>query len=383
MDWLRIGAFGLLIFYHIGMFYVPWDWHVKAPTTPSWLTLPMLFSNAWRLSLLFLVSGYASAAILSRIGSLGGFIADRTKRLLIPLLFGAIFIVPPQPWVELVTKHGYPQGFGYFWLHDYFRFGAIEGIVVPTWQHLWFIVYLWLYTLALSALLCLPQAGRRRAARLTERVLAQPLGLLLAPIAFLVLIKAVLWPGAGEAHDVVSDLPAHCRYFFMLCLGFALRKLPAMWHAVRASWKQALVLGSLGYLAVVAVYLAYPGATPVPDHWLPAVGFARALQEWGVILALLGIADACWNRDHRWRLTLNEAVFPAYIVHQTIIVVVGWFMVRWNVPNLSSFAILCLATIAGCALFYMIGRKVRPLRPAIGLRALRPSVPQDPHSPGS
>ena len=56
MDWLRIGAFGLLILYHIGMFFVPWDWHVKARATPDWVTLPMHFTNAWRLQLLFLVS---------------------------------------------------------------------------------------------------------------------------------------------------------------------------------------------------------------------------------------------------------------------------------------------------------------------------------------
>jgi hypothetical protein len=30
LDWVRIGAFGLLILYHVGMFYVPWSWHIKS-----------------------------------------------------------------------------------------------------------------------------------------------------------------------------------------------------------------------------------------------------------------------------------------------------------------------------------------------------------------
>ncbi|HEX2792795.1 MAG TPA: hypothetical protein VHN58_00045, partial [Croceicoccus sp.] len=64
MDWLRIGAFALLIGYHIGMFFVPWDWHVKSDPVEQWVALPMLLVNGWRLSLLFLVSGYASAAML-------------------------------------------------------------------------------------------------------------------------------------------------------------------------------------------------------------------------------------------------------------------------------------------------------------------------------
>ena len=375
MDWLRIGAFGLLIFYHIGMFFVPWDWHVKARVTPDWVTLPMHFTNAWRLSLLFLVSGYASAAILTRKDSLGAFLKDRSKRLLVPLLFGVAFVVPPQPWVELMAKHGYAQGFGHFWLHDYFRFGTLDGIVLPTWQHLWFVVYLFLYTFALAGLLALPRGWRERCGRAIAALLARPAAMLLVPLAWLVLVKAVLWPGVGEKHDVASDLPAHCIYFAMLCLGYALRRYPQSWGAIRRSWRPALAIGLVGYCGIVAGDLAYPGSTPVPDRLLAPFGVARAMQGWGTILGLLGIADAFWNRDHRWRSVLNEAVFPAYSVHQTIIVVVGWWMLRWQVPNLPAFAILVAATVAGCALFYLLGREIRPLRTVIGLRAIAPALP--------
>src|SRR3546814_1676712 len=57
MDWLRIGAFALLIFYHIGMYFVPWGWHVKTPHPMDWVQIPMMATNRWRLPLLFLVSG--------------------------------------------------------------------------------------------------------------------------------------------------------------------------------------------------------------------------------------------------------------------------------------------------------------------------------------
>ena len=134
MDWLRIGAFALLIFYHIGMYFVPWDWHVKIVPTIDWVALPMLATNGWRFALLFLVSGYASAALLTKLGGAGAFARSRSARLLVPLLFGVIFVVPPQPWVELMGQHGYAHGLGHFWLHDYFRFGALDGIILPTWQ---------------------------------------------------------------------------------------------------------------------------------------------------------------------------------------------------------------------------------------------------------
>ena len=72
LDWLRIGAFGLLIFYHVGMVFVPWDFHVKTSHPAEWVAIPMLATNSWRLMLLFVVSGYASRALLLKGGQVGG-----------------------------------------------------------------------------------------------------------------------------------------------------------------------------------------------------------------------------------------------------------------------------------------------------------------------
>lgn len=163
MDWLRIGAFALLILYHSGMAFVPWDWHVKASHTVIFASVPMNALNAWRLGLLFVVSGYASAALIARTGGGRGFAWSRTKRLMVPTLVAMAVVIPPQPWVELMVKHGYAQSYFYFWSRDYFRFGAIDGIDVPTWQHLWFVVYLWVYSLALVGLRGLIGTGRRAA----------------------------------------------------------------------------------------------------------------------------------------------------------------------------------------------------------------------------
>jgi len=97
MDWLRIGAFGLLILYHLGMFFVPWDWHVKTARPMDWVAIPMLATNSWRLVLLFIVSGYATAKILGRGLPASKFLSDRSARLLIPVIIAAILIIPPQP----------------------------------------------------------------------------------------------------------------------------------------------------------------------------------------------------------------------------------------------------------------------------------------------
>lgn len=368
LDWLRIGAFGLLILYHIGMFFVHWDWHVKTADPIEAVAIPMLAVNPWRLALLFVVSGYASRMLLAKSAGVGGFARNRSARLLIPLVVAVILIVPPQPWIELMVKHGYAAGFGHFWLNDYFRFGALEGIIMPTWQHLWFVVYLWAYTMLIAGIAALlPKGWAGRIGAAADRLLSG-WRLFAVPFAILALFEFVILPGSDETHALVDDWGAHSVYLPMFLFGFLLTRAPGVWATIRASWPWSLAAALLGYAVAAAIEITWPGDTPVSDAIRALFEAARMVQGWGAIIALLGIADRFWNRDHPWRATLTEAVFPFYIVHQTIIVVVGWWLLRFGLPPAAEFAILVAATVAGCWAFYDIGRRIGWLRPLIGLR---------------
>lgn len=367
MDWLRIGAFALLILYHVGMVFVPWDWHVKTARPLDWAVVPMLATNAWRLPLLFVVSGFASAALLARGGGLAGFARTRTVRLMIPTLFAVAVVIPPQPWVELVTQHGYRGSFWHFWTSDYFRFGTLDGIVLPTWQHLWFVVYLWVYTLVLAALLAAcPRPARAAAAGAVDAALSG-YRVLLVPIGVLAAHLALSWPGQAETHALVDDWLAHRIYFAMFLFGVLLRHAPRCWAGIRRWWKVAAVLAIAGYLVVAGLTIAWLGE-PAPPAARIAFEGARIVQGWGAIVALIGIADRFWNRDHRWRPTLTEAVFPFYIVHQTVIVLVAYRLLPLDLPPAAEFAILVPATALGCWSFYLAGRRIAWARPLIGLR---------------
>src|SRR4029453_9711166 len=122
LDWVRIGAFGLLILYHVGMFYVSWSWHIKSAHPVRALEPLMLVLNPWRLSLLFLVAGVAPRFML-RKSAVGLLLRSRSSRLLIPLVFGMLVIVPPQAYIQIVEALGYPNGFVDFYLTHYFAFG--------------------------------------------------------------------------------------------------------------------------------------------------------------------------------------------------------------------------------------------------------------------
>jgi surface polysaccharide O-acyltransferase-like enzyme len=367
MDWLRIGAFALLILYHIGMYFVPWGWHVKTPHPMDWAQIPMMATNSWRLPLLFLVSGYASAALFAKLGGAGAFLRSRSARLLIPLAFGIIVVIPVQPWIELATQHGYAHGFGYFWVHDYFRFGTLDGIVLPTWQHLWFVVYLFAYTLlAVAALVLVPERARTKIADGAARLFGG-WGLLIAPLAVWLAILFA-FPGYRETHALVDDGPNHLHYLVPFFIGWLLRERPVLFESVARCWPAAAALAVAAYGYIAWAMWSAPDEGPAPAGIVTIFMVVRLVQGWATIVALVGIADRFTNRDHPWRAMLAEAVFPFYIIHQTIIVVVGWWLLQGQVAALPAFLILVAATVGGCWAFYLGGRRIDWLRPLIGLQ---------------
>ena len=365
LDWLRIGAFGLLIFYHIGMVFVPWGFHVKTAQPQDWVALPMLALNSWRLLLLFVVSGYASRALLIKGSGTPDFAANRTLRLIVPLLFGVLIVVPVQPWIELTTQHGYHRDFGYFVIHDYFRFGSLGGVLLPTWQHLWFVAYLWFYTMLLALLVA--AFGRRSAQGLFDRVFGTVL-VWLIPAAWLVVVSAWLFPGVGPTNTLVDDLVSHAQYLPGFLFGFALAGSPPALAALRRWWPWALGAGLTCYAIVVVIEIEWPGSTTPAWPYGILFASARAVQGWSIIVALIGLADTYLNRDHPWRRVLTEAVFPFYIIHQTIIVGVEGALLPLGLPAAVEFLILLATTVGGCWAFYAIGREIGWLRPLIGLR---------------
>ena len=377
MDWLRIGAFQLLILYHVGMAFVPWDYQVKVVDPPlDWTTIPMLLTNPWRLGLLFAVSGYASAALFGRRdGGVLAFLGSRMARLGIPLLFGMAVIVTPQPWVWVVTHHHYQHGFAHFLAHDYFRFQSIGDVAMPTWMHLWFVVYLLAYTLVLGAMLALPGTWRARAKQSVEGALAS-WALLPIGIAHVYLARSFLSPGWEDNHALVADWSAHATYLPMFLFGYLLRGSEPLRLAIAASWKLAGAAAFAAWLVLAGFELAYPGSTPAPAELVPLHRVARATECWGAIVGLMGLADRHWKVDGRWRRLLAEAVFPFYFIHQTIIIVVGYWLLSTGTGPLERFAILVAATAGGCWAFYLVGREVRWLRPLIGLKGIPASSPR-------
>ena len=197
LDWIRIIAFGLLIFYHVGMLFVPWDFHVKSAHILPGLEPLMLALNPWRLSLLFLVSGAATRFMTMKLEPRALF-AARAARLLPPVAFGMLIVVPPQSYFQVVEQWGYSGGFAEFYSGLYLglpRRICENGhcLILPTWNHLWFVVYLFVYTAVLALVLAAAPALLRAFERWLAPALSGP-GLLILPVLLLAAYRDRAFP---------------------------------------------------------------------------------------------------------------------------------------------------------------------------------------------
>ncbi|MBV9881612.1 MAG: acyltransferase family protein [Sphingomonadaceae bacterium] len=365
LDWLRIHAFLLLILYHAGLAFAPGPWVIKLAEV-EWPAYPMLFLSSWRLALPFVIAGYASRTMLARLGDVPSFVRERTQRLLLPLLFAMAVLIPPQTWVRLREAH-YGHDYSYFLAHDGFSFHRFHGVTMPAWEHLWFLFYLWTFTMALLAAAAYAPPGLRAWAAATPSWLAKGSRLLWAPLAYFAAARVGIVFTLGEAHGLFNDWLSDFVYLPCFLFGYALAGTPGLWPAIARLWRPALAVALASFAVMAAVEIAYPGESH-PSHLAMAVDrAAMGAMLWSMTLVMLHLAGTLLNRDHRWRRPLAEAVFPAYIVHQTIIVLVAWWLQPLALPPGPAFAIVVVATAAGCWLFWRLGRAAGSLRPLLGL----------------
>ncbi len=366
LDWVRVGAFGLLIFYHIGMFYVSWDWHAKSDHASPWAEPLMMLSSPWRLTLLFLVSGIATRFMADRLPP-GKLIRSRLKRLGIPLLFGMAVVVPPQSYVEVVEKIAYPGSYWQFWGQylSFYQGFCRDGdcLILPTWNHLWFVAYLLVYTLILSMLLMISRDWLRSSSRL--HWMNGP-GLLVLPWLALAGLRVGLAPHFPVTHALIDDWYNHALSFSAFMFGFVLaRRMPVWANAERLRWA-ALVLGLAAYAGLQLYYTAYADSEP-PEALRITMRCVYAAQQWGFILAILGFARRHLNHRPPILPYLSRGVFPFYILHQTVIVCTGHGLKKLGLSAGWEFAALVALTLAACLGGYEIIRHVPVLRPLFGL----------------
>ncbi len=364
LDWLRVIAFVILIGYHTGMFFVSWDWHIKNPERSRALEWVMLFFNRWRLPLLFFISG-AGVFFSLRRRSLAQFAAERIRRLLLPLAFGMLVVIPPQIYFERMYRG---QAVGSYW-----EFWATVFHFVPypagntSWHHLWFVAYILVYSLACMPLFALLKSGAGRRfveslARAAER--GAVIYLFSIPSLAVAVWLGPRWP---VTHNLIADWANLTGSLLTFLWGFIICGNERFLGTLQRRRREFLIVAVAMTAAMYGLLLGRwtAGWTPAARLWAGAV--VNAYLGMGWIFSLVGYSRTYLNRESPALRYATRAVYPFYIVHQTITVCLAFYMTGWSAPIAVKFPLLAGGTFLGSWIIFELARRTPVTRALMGI----------------
>ena len=365
LDWIRVAAFGLLILYHVALVYAPYDWHVHSAHTFGWLHEAVLITNPWRLTLLFLVSGAALRLMATR-RTPQRTLRDRAERLIPPLLFGTLVLVPIQSWIEAIDKGGFDGTFIDWLVHEFGPTGLSNGVPV---NHLWFIVYIAVYSLVAVALMTRPALMARLEGWLVRATAGWRV--LIVPIAYLIVIRIVLFPLFGITNRLSCDGYNHFLSLGAFLFGFLMVRHEELWAGLERHRRTAALIALIA-LPIMMAQAAHPGGAT----WF---GVPRAvvfgIDQWAVIAAILGYGSRYLRQASGPALRyLVDATFTLYLAHQTVLVVAVWFIRPANLPAPLEATALIGITFGVSLLIYEVVKRIPLIRPLWGLKPLPDTV---------
>jgi len=370
VDWLRVLGMMVVFLFHNARFFDTDGWHVKSLRTTPAVSMIVMITVQWMMPLFFILSGIGAYHALARQGW-RQYLGSRVKRLVVPLVFGIFVIIAPwQVYLERVS-HGQYSGSFWSWYPHYFEgwFG-LGGNFAWMGVHLWYLEFLFVFSaLALPLFLVLQsRPADRLVAGLSRAVTVPGLIFLLAiPIAIMEFIanSPALKGGllSQRGFGGWSLLP----YFAIFIVGFLLAGREEMAQALERHRFAGLVVAFLTFLGTYAAIKRY-GLTESSV----AAAVLRGLFCWAILVALCGFASRHLRFSNGFLKYANEAVLPFYILHQTIILTVGYYVLRLDTRLWAEYLIIAtISFVIIMALYELLIRRINVLRFLFGLKMVR------------
>ena len=363
LDWLRVLVFGLLIIYHVSMYFNPWGWHIKSPETYRWMQWPLLMLNQWRLEILFVISGMGTYFSL-RKRSNRQYAWERIKRLWIPLVVGMLIIIPPQVYIERVVNDGLALSYWEFWTTIAFKGIYPEGNV--SWHHLWFLPYLLVYSLLLLPFLRFFRGEKSKQFfnKVGLYLNRHPWSIYVCVIP-IILVEATLSGSFPVTHSLVGDWYALTHYFILFLIGFGCMQIKDQFFTLCARIRRRVLLIAAVAFGIQSLCFPYMDSVKALDI---LQSIFEIVYMWSVILAVFGYATTYLSHNSTYLAYLNEGVYPFYIFHQTVLLISIFLFRDFFHSDVLFFFFLTSATLLGSWILFELVRRVNFLRPLFGMK---------------
>lgn len=367
LDWVRVVAFALLIFYHTGMMFVSWGWHIESGHDSLLLKSIMVLTSTWRLDILFLVSGVAISFMTTKM-PLGSFAWQRVLKLSIPLLFAVAVIVAPQSYYEALQKGLFEGSFWQFWTTRYFSFSWDPAMQAPfpTYNHMWYVLYLFHYTIVLLPLIAFINTSRgMKMLAHVEAWLAQGARIITFPcLVYFAIVYA--FGNTDISHAFYNDWYAHSIYMCAVLMGLLFVRMPSLWAAFENNRRLSLSIGLIGYALLLAPFHVSLDDFPIYTHYIAQ--HIPILVKWSWMALVLGYARRYLNFTNAGLRYCNKAVYPVFILHQSVIIVLGYYVIDWGLFGVAEYFTIALGTLVICVgLYEVVIRRFAMLRVLFGL----------------
>jgi glucans biosynthesis protein C len=373
LDWLRVFAVLLLIYFHsAAVFYQGelGEFYITNPDKSSVLKLFILVLHQWHMPLFFFLAGAASWHSLRMRGA-RQYLSERGQRLAIPLVVGILILVSPQVYLNRLSQGSFQGSFLDFYPHF---FNGIRPTGNFEWAHLWFIAYLLVLSIAaLPIFLYLKRDDRQIWLQtMSKRVLGFPGLLSLAiPLALIEAMFRPRWPGFQNLYDDWANV---LLYFAYLVYGYTFSTNSTFATQLEQHRPKIISLAISGMTLLLSLWIT--DAVPARSYSLVYMSYQalRGFNSWCWIMALLSIAQHFLQFQNRWLQYLNEVSYPVYLIHQTIVVTIAFYIVRWNTTIAVKFMFISTASLVLTLLVYELLIRRSPLiRVLFGLKPTQSS----------
>lgn len=298
--------------------------------------------NPWFMPLLFVLAGMSARYALKK-RTKKEFVIQRFNKLLVPFIGGLIFHVPFQTLYARKYFEAYEGSFWDNWKFFFTHltdFSGYDGAFTP--GHLWFILFLFIISmLGLAVCHCVPY---EKVETSLEKIPAIGVLLLFIPVWLMYYL------GNFGGYSIGKNLALYLLGYYLLSNDLIIEKLEN-----NISWLAGLCI--IGTIVSVTVYFQF---SYYGDCWVNFIG-------WISILVLLVGGKKLLNRETGFTKYFNKASYPIYILHQSILVVLAYYVVQMKVMTIVQIFCICVGSFLLTVLAYHIIRVIPIVRKIVGI----------------
>lgn len=367
IDWLRVIAFGLLFVFHSFRLFDTYPWHLKNVETSISINYIIEFMHSWRMYIIFLVSG--AGTYFAMKSKRENFLNGRIKRLVIPYIFGVFILIPPQKFLEAIQQSGFEGNYLLFLtqlpnglINENFGWNLIWTGYLG--YHIWYLVYLFVQTILFLPLFKLILRYQNKVFEQSNKLFRSFYTFWYIIIPF-VLLEFLLRPVFPHYLNW-ADFATFSLYFLF---GFLLQINQNIILFIEKNAFKFLLI-AITCWSLYLINKTFLDNISIPDYNLNYFFsiILKNLNSISWVFAFIGLGKKFLDFNHRYLNDLNQGILPFYILHQTVIVIFGYFVVQWDLSILGKFLIILTISFIVIIGLYQIIRRNNIMRFSFGMK---------------